>query len=129
MINNRIHGCHPLNCSSGFPSSCRHHFTDYSPVFSPVLTDTSAFSSVRGPWGSHRLDTIVKATRVHDVHWQGEAWERQGRGDHGGVSEVLKGTVPLPQPMITHLPVPVVGLRAGVGVAVWVLSGALKGKV
>lgn len=45
------------------------------------------------------------------------------------VSEVLKGIVPLPLPMITHLPVPVVGLRAGVGAAVWELSGALRGKV
>lgn len=45
------------------------------------------------------------------------------------VSEALQGTVPLPLPMITHLPVPVVGLRAGVGAAVWELSGALRGKV
>lgn len=52
------------------PSSCHHHPTDYLPVFSPVLTDSSAFSSVRWPWDPHRLDTVVQATRVHDVYWQ-----------------------------------------------------------
>lgn len=87
---------------------------DHSPVFSPFLTDTSAFSSVGGPWDPHRLDTIVQATRVHDVHWQVEKQGRQGRGQ----VRVLKGTAPFPQPMIANLPVPVVGLRAGVGAAV-----------
>ena len=53
-------------------SSCHHHPTDYSPVFNPVLTDTSAFSSVRWPWDPHGLDTIVQAARVHDMYWQGE---------------------------------------------------------
>lgn len=41
-------------------------------MFSPFLTDTSAISPVRGSWDPHRLDTIVQATRIHDVHCQGE---------------------------------------------------------
>lgn len=83
-------------------------------MFSPFLTDTSAFSSVRGPWDPHGLDTIVQATRVHDVHWQVEKQGKQGRGQ----VRVLNGIVPFPQPMIVNLPVPVAGLRAGVGAAV-----------
>lgn len=95
LMNNWIHSDHQLLLK--LPSSCHHHPTDYSPLFSPVLTDTSAFSSVGWPWDPHRLDTIVQATRVHDVYWQGEEWGRQRRGGQAGESGVLKGPVSLPQ--------------------------------
>lgn len=49
LTNNGKHGHHQLNRSSSCPSSCHHHAMDHSPVFSPFLTDNSAFSSVGDP--------------------------------------------------------------------------------
>lgn len=55
-----------------FPSFPHHCPSENLPVFSPILTDTSAISLVRASWDPHRLDTVVQATRIHDVHCQGE---------------------------------------------------------
>lgn len=51
--------------------------TEDSPVFSLVLTGASTHSSVRGPWDPNRLDAIVQAARIHDVHWQGAEGEAE----------------------------------------------------
>ena len=63
-----------------------------------------------GERGPERTRSVTRWKR----DWQVEKQGKQGRGQ----VRVLNGTVPFPQPMIVNLPVPVVGLRAGVGATV-----------
>lgn len=69
-------------------SSSHHCPSEYSPVFSSILTDTSALSPVRGSWDPHRLNTVVQATRIHDVHCQGD--ERGSEKEEGIKRECLR---------------------------------------
>lgn len=56
------------------------------------------------------------------MYWQGE---ERGIGEEALGDSMYQDSL---LPMITYLPVPAVGLRAGVGAAVWELSGTLWGQ-